>query len=366
MMFKNRFRPLLGLLCLALPAAAQTGAVASIGAAPPKADGRRAAAANSFLPLGTPGDPVGAPFLGYLSRPDGSIFGYRGVPGGAGAVRYTGPSAEPASVAISSAAGYLLTIQSGSDALVLTRLSLPLLQRSELLPGHGADLVVVSARGPSALAHDRESGRLAFWTGLPDEPSLSGFASVAGLPGAVTALAVSDDGLQAVAAFSEEGSGAVYLLTPGGEPFRVTSVSSVRGLAYRTDSHTAYAVDYEAASLLRLDGTETAAIAGAGAGLRRPLGVAALSRDRIAVLDEETDGLLVFDEAGALLATAGCACAATGLAVLSQDTLAFTANRLGAAAAVDLSGAEPHIYYLPVSAEDAASAPSLPLRARRR
>ena len=276
------FRPsypvvtLLGLLLGAAPGHAQVAAKA-LGASPValSADSGKAAPQEG---------PIRGPLLGYVFDP--ASLGVRPLPGIPGA-SYVGNSLPigftPELVEVSPNHSYALGVEAGTGNLFVVDLrpDLPAAERLTTVTA-GVDRIFFSPLGKAVALYRRGPKQVEILTGLPDQPSHDGRVDLAGMPGVLTALAVSDDG-QALAAASAQGDGGVLFAGGPGEELRpVGPLGRASALSFFNYSQDLLVADIGRNEVVRVRdiqaGAEWTVLASRQDGLDHPAAVAA-SRD---------------------------------------------------------------------------------------
>jgi hypothetical protein len=364
------------LVCLLLSVAPLQAQLAGTAALKPRpATDRKAASATTRVAVTSATDPVGGPLIGYAARADGSgVYPLQGFPGAAfpgprmSLLRAGGPAV------ISSVGGYALARGDQQGELLIYGLrpgaGSGMLAPATFRAGVKADQIVLSPLGKVALLYDRERKQVEVLAGFPGQPFSLYTSSLADLSGLLTALAVSDDGAVALAAFSSEnGSGEIYALRPGSAASQAAVVSRVVHLSFIPGTRNALAADYDRSQVLMLeDGGRQGAqlLAGRGDGVQSPIAVEASSAGSVVVVNEASGTLVVVSSGQSTPLLFACGCVPTGLQRLKNpDSFRLTSG--GGVQAVLQAGDAPDVFYIP-AAEEPVSQPSdsqAPARTRR-
>jgi len=353
------------LAVVAVPVQAQLTGTAAVNSR--LAADAKAASGPARVALTESSDLVGGPLIGYAARADRSgVYPLHGFPGAA----FPGPALTLAQAAgipvVSSVGGYALAAGERPGELLVYALK-PGTASGRLLPssfdvGIQPDRIVVSPLGRVALLYDRGRREIEVLAGLPGRPISLYTASLGGLPGVLTALAVSDDGAVSLAAFSSAtGSGEIYALRRGAPASLAGSVSRVVHMSFVPDTRDGLAADYERGQVLLLrdggrEGVEL--LAGRSDGVRAPAAVEASTQGSVFVVNEGSQTLLMLPSAqpGAP-GLIRCGCAATGLERLKDpDSFRLTAGA-GVIAVLESVRGQPSVFHIPAG-EDADQQPS--------
>jgi hypothetical protein len=326
------FRPGLAVLSLAGLLIAGCAAPAP-GQVAAKALSPSSVALNTDSSNAAPGEgPVRGPILGYVF--DQGSLGIRALPGIPGASYLGNPlplgfTAEFAEVSPSHQ--YALGVEAGTGRLFVIDLR-PELPAAEPFPSAapGADRIFFSPLGKAAALYHRESKQAEILTGFPDQPSREGNMDLAGLPGVLTALAVSDDG-QLLAAAASQGSsrsesGALYAGSPGEDLRPVGPLGRAAALSFFNDSQDLLIADAGRSEVIRVRnihaGAEWTVLASQQDGIRQPSAVAA-SRDNNTAFAADVAGRRVawIPLAGGPVEFADCPCKPTQLSALAAGSV---------------------------------------------
>ncbi|MGA8026352.1 MAG: hypothetical protein WB992_04350 [Bryobacteraceae bacterium] len=187
-----------------------------------------------------------APTLGFIAGPTtNQITPILGIPG---AARLGDPLLLPntvTSVHIAPGHAYALIEQGAGGPICVAILRGAALGESIIplpIAGaiHQADLLAFSPTGSSALLYSQQMNRFQVVTGLPGSPSVSGDFPNASVGGAVSRLAISDDGKALLMA---DDTGAVSFLAPDSGPVPVYQSPNMSALIFLAKTHDAVVCD---------------------------------------------------------------------------------------------------------------------------
>jgi hypothetical protein len=224
-------------------------------------------------------------------------------------------------LAVSSVRGYALGVRESDDAVVFVRLRPDgrTLLVARTLPEASADRIVLSPQGSAALLYERQRSLLRVFAGFPEAPFAVADLSLEGLPGVLTALAVSDDGGVALAAVSAaDGPGSIFVLTPGSAPRWLGAAGLVPALSFAPASRGALIADAGANQILWSDDVSIAgpvrAVARLTDGIVAPAAVEAIEQSRrFLVVNRDGEGVWMGDLDGGPPERLSCACRPAGL-----------------------------------------------------
>ena len=294
--------------------------------------------------------PVRGPLLGFVSLQEDGVRPIRGIPGAASLGPAIAGIPEFRAAALSSLNGFLLGVRAVDDRLVL----ICGLGRREQLAGlpviaSGVSLLVLSPSERTAAIYDRPASRITVLKGLPDDPKVSWSAALDALPGELAALAVRDDGGEAMAA----AGGSLITVARGGDWRHIASVDGAVRLSYLNDSSDAVYVDAgrKRMHLLRRSegGISVIPLAGEADGLAAPEALA-LSRDnrRAFVANSDPAQVLVVDLRTGLIESTPCSCAVTGVTPLAGNAVfQISSTKNQAVCVFDGTRSEPRLSYIP-------------------
>ncbi len=254
---------------------------------------------------------VSVPLLGWL--PQGTeIRPIHGLPGGAVLAPALNVGHRLANIAVSPSENYVLATdaQSGVPLLIQPGVSL-----TTLAAPAKPDRIVTSPRGSSAALYYSANGLLEIVSGLPASPS---FRSIG--VGAVSAIAVSDDG-QSLAAASSAG---VYEWGPDGAALQLYSGSDAGALAFFSNS----------ANLAIATATQILSVTGAGPavlyqGSLQPAGLGISFDNRKIVLADHDGTVYSIDAQTGAPSTLNCGCTPGGVFPMGGAVFRLTATDVG-------------------------------------
>jgi len=171
-----------------------------------------------------------------------------------------------------------------------------------------SERIVFSANGASAVLWAPQSDRFQVISGMPERPESHAPFSISGLPGSVTAAAVTNDGsaLLVIANDGENKSALYRVSTAGGEARPAEFLLPLeRGVAvsFLNGGRDAIAADAGSAQIFHIRDLEGAReillLAGAGDGVDRPAAIAqTVDNKRILVVNTGSRSILVVDPSG--------------------------------------------------------------------
>jgi hypothetical protein len=349
--------------------------LAGTAALKPRPEADRKAAGSTRVAVAATVEPVGAPVIGYAARADGSgVYSLQGFPGAA----FPGPPLSlvraAGSAVVSSAGGYALARGDQGELLIYglrPNSNSGMLAPATFRAGVKADQIVLSPLGQTALLYDRGRKEVEILAGFPGQPYSLFRAALSGLHGVLTALAVSDDGSVALAAFSlGDGAGEVYALRRDAQASQVAAVGRVVHLSFAPGTRNALAADYDRNQVLILrDGGRQGAelLAGRGEGVQAPVAVETSSAGTVVVVNEASAALVVIGSGQPSPGLFSCGCIPTGLERMKDPDSFRLTTQGGVQAVLKASGGSPDLFYIPAS-EDLASQPTgsqAPARIRR-
>ncbi len=325
----NSLKTLAGLLiaaCAASPAHAQVAAKA-LRAAPVAMSVESGKAASEQ-------GPIRGPMLGYVF--DASSLGIRPLPGIPGASYVGSPMPldfTPSLVEVSPSRDFALGVEAGSGALFVIDLRSGLPSSGRLTAvSAGANRIFYSPSGGSAALYYRRARQVEIVTGLPDHGASPGRIDLAGLPGMLTALAVSDDG-KALAAAASQGSansrsasGTLFVGSPGQDLHPVGPLGNASALAFLPGTHDLLVADSGRGEvdLVRnaTAGANWTVLASGRDGLGQPVAVAASSDNRTVFAVSSGDSRIAWIPlSGGPVEFVNCSCTPTGLDALAAGSV---------------------------------------------
>jgi hypothetical protein len=272
--------------------------------------------------------PIRGPVLGYVVDP--TTLGVRPLPGipGASYVGNTLPIGFTAKfVEISPSHDYALGVEAGSGDLFVIDLrpEIPAAERLTTVNA-GIDRIFHSPLGKAVALYYRQAKQVEILVGLPDEPSRQGRVDLVGMPGVLTALAVSDDGKVLAAASSQGDSGALFAAGPGQELRQAGPLGRASALSFLNDSQDLLVADIGRNEVVRIrniqQGAEWTVLASRQDGLNQPAAVAASRDNRTAFAVDSADRRIAWMPlSGGPVEFVDCPCTPTGLNALAQGSV---------------------------------------------
>ena len=312
-------------VCAASPANTQAAA---------KALGASAVALTAESGKDAPQDgPIRGPVLGYVFDPAAS--GIRPLPGIPGA-SYVGNAMPigftPSLVEVSPSQDYALGVEAGSGYLFVIdlRTGIPAAERLTAVSA-GVDRIFFSPSGKAAALYYRRGKEIGILTGLPDGVSSPQHIDLAGMPGMLTALAVSDDGKALAAASSQatgsrSDTGTLFVGSPGGDLRPVGPLGRASALSFLNDSQDLLVADIGRNEVVRVRniqaGAEWTVLASRQDGLQQPVAVAASRDNRMAFAVSSSDRQIAWIPlSGGPVEFVSCSCAPTTLSALATGSV---------------------------------------------
>jgi hypothetical protein len=324
------FRPRKPLLLL-------TGLLLIAGYAPSPADAQVAAKALKAPPAaltspsGTAASqegPIRGPMLGYVFDP--TSLGLRpllGIPGASYVGNALPIGFTPSLVEVSPSHGYALGIEAASGDLFLIDLrpDPPTTERLTTVSA-GVDRIFYSPLGKAVALYYRQPKQVEILTGLPGEVSRTGRVGLAGMPGVLTALAVSDDGKTLAAAASQGDGGALYAGSPGEDLQLVGPLGRAPALSFLNDSQDLLVADLGRDEVVRIrnikSGAEWTVLASREDGLDQPVAVSASRDNTTAFAVNAADHRIAWMPlSGGPVEFLDCPCKPAGLSALTAGSV---------------------------------------------
>ncbi|HVX66587.1 MAG TPA: hypothetical protein VHA11_08300 [Bryobacteraceae bacterium] len=287
------------------------------------------------------------PWLGMLFDPgSGSLRPLRGLPGAA----TLGPA-----LALPAPLDRVRAAQRGGFALGLNRADGAVVEVTAFgtrkLAGvaPSPDEIVFSPSGTRAALYYSAAGTVQVLSGFPSAPARSASLDFSMLPGALAALAVSDDGLVLAACSTGADSAVVYAAARMRPAAPVFTARSVAALGFLGASRDALMADASAGLIYRLRDASAVIVAGAGEGVSRPIALASTEDGRRAVIVNSGGApLVVLDLTGGPARTVACSCH-TALAEPLAGNAVFRLTAPGASRLwlLDAERAEPRLFFVP-------------------
>jgi sugar lactone lactonase YvrE len=325
--FRHSVWTLAGLLiagCALSPAPTRGAAKAEASAAALIADSGKAAPQDG---------PIRGPLLGYVFDPASS--GIRPLPGipGASYVGNAMPIGFTSSlVEVSPSQNYALGVEAGTGYLFVIdlRLGIPAAERLTAVNA-GVDRIFFSPSGQAAALYDRQARQVEILTGLPETSANQGRIDLTGMPGMLTALAVSDDGKVLAAASSQatgsrSESGTLFVSSPGENLHPVGPLGRASALSFLNDSQDLLVADIGRNEVVRVrnprTGAEWTVLASRQDGLDQPVAVAASRDNSTAFAVSAADNKIAWIPlSGGAVEFVDCPCKPTGLNALTSGSV---------------------------------------------
>lgn len=324
--------------------------------------GVRAEASRQGANDASDGIHISGPVLGYIYDPAlAQIRPIFGIPGAATMGAPLGFGLNLARAAVSPQHDYALVEPDGNPGLAVLRLP-PATSVPRLIPDAmaGAERVIFSPTGNSVILYDAIKQKVQIITGLPGAPSVAGEVDVSTVGGPITALAVSDDAAAILAGVSQDGAGALWLLSPGGHVHVVFPAGNPSAVAFLRNSHDAVMADGTLNTVYFLrDVTgagEPVFLAGKGEGISGPVAVAVSDDNRqILIANSQPGSVAQVDLSSGTLTLVPCDCAVVGLQRLNGNAVFRVMEASdGLVRLFDGDAAEPRILLVPADARSGA------------
>ena len=213
-----------------------------------------------------------------------------------------------------------------------------------------ADRIVLGSAAWSAAAYNSASRRLQLLRGLPWEPEVTREIDISAFDGVVTALAVSDDGRNALVAFSTDETSSVWIFAVDEDPKSILSAGRVVSISFTAGAADALIVDerHRVVYLMSAENASTV-VAGEADGIEAPV-AAQSSRDRkfVFVAAAGNGRILIFNMEDGSRRELTCPCSLQGLTRMSEEAV----FRLGEASdgpmwLLDAASSEPRLVFVP-------------------
>ena len=305
---------------------------------------------------------VDGPVLGFVF--DHSIGGVRPILGMPGASLFGEPiglGIDTSRAAISNIGGYALGVAGDSGRVMLVR---DLASRASSVALDDAapapDRIVLSANGTAAALLYRDRSAIQVFAGLPSSPQPRGEISLFGLPGPLSAIAISDDGGSVLAGAREgEGRESVMLLSPGADPRVLGSAGRVAAAAFFAGRPDAVFADSAAGTVFWVRDVRGAAefvpLPGGG-GFAKAVALQVTADNRKVVV-AGAGNVTALDLEGGAPAVSKCDCAISALDRLRGNSV-FRVTELSANPSwlFDASGPEARFLFVPAGAGESSRA----------
>ncbi len=213
--------------------------------------------------------------------------------------------------------------------------------------------VVLSPTGSAALVLGAGSSRGFLLSGLPDSPQLAGTLDLELLPGALGAVALSDDARAVVAVVSGESGHALYRLAPGQTLVRLWVPGEAPAVAFFDHRPDVVLVDRTNDQVLKIrdvaGDAEVTLLAGREHGMLSPRAVRPYPNgQRLAVLHSDGRTIAIVDVAGGVLHHVACECTPAGIERLGPGALfRLTDASQPPVWLLDGEGPEPRVLFVP-------------------
>jgi hypothetical protein len=252
---------------------------------------------------------ISGPFLGFVFDPQAS--GLRPIVGTPGA-SLMGDPLDPGTrigrAEISPRQDYAL-VSIGDEIRVLRFGDRSL----RTLPDAAADRIAISPSGRAAVLYRRETNSFQVFASLPDSIATARMTRLMDRGAGLTAIAVSDDGLALLAAFSDGVSGGVFVVGAEGDARLIQPARRASAIAFLANGHDALIADASEDKLWLVrdvaGSSNALLIAGERDGVAGPVAVASSAdNQRALVANSRSSTVAVFDLSGGAPAVVSCPC----------------------------------------------------------
>ena len=189
----------------------------------------------------------------------------------------------------------------------------------------GPDRMVLSPTGGAAALYYGGGQTIQVIDGLPNTPVPAKQIDASALPGPLTALAVSDDGLMVLAGTSGTNGGSIYALTPGGTARQIAQLQEATAVAFLKGSHNAWVVDRLQNTVFQWQGSgggQFTTIATEAQGISGPIAAeSSLDGQRLIVANSASGTVSSIGLANSQTAQVKCNCRIAGLARLTGSSV---------------------------------------------
>ena len=211
--------------------------------------------------------------------------------------------------------------------------------------------MAASPTGSAMAFYFRNENRLQIASGLPASPEVGPGIDLAGIPGLLSSLAVSDDGRAALVAVADGGTGAVYLVTSEQKRI-IAQAGDVRAMTFLTNSLSAVIADTTANEVRLLDDVMGAAatqiLAEESRGISHPLALqVSTDNSRVFILNSGAQAITIVDRATGLLSHLPTNGSASRLQRLGGDVFQLTDDLRQSTLLFDATSPEPRIVFVP-------------------
>jgi hypothetical protein len=220
----------------------------------------------------------------------------------------------------------------------------------------GAERVAASPTGSAMAFYFRNENRLQIASGLPASPEVGPGVDLAGIPGLLSSLAVSDDGRATLVAVTDGSTGAVYLVTSEQKRI-IAQTGDVRAMTFLTNSLSAVICDTTANEVRLLDDVMGAAatqiLAEESSGISHPLALqVSTDNSRVFILNSGAQAITIVDRATGLLSHLPINGSASRLQRLGGDVFQLTDDLRQSTLLFDATSPEPRIVFVPQAASE--------------
>jgi hypothetical protein len=314
-----------------------------------QADARQAAEGSSNAVR------IEAPILGFVFDPAAAgLRPIHGIPGAAVMGERLDLGFEIASAAISPQHNYALVESDDPPGLSLVLLAAGPASL-QLIPDavRGADQILFSPRGDSALLYRATARRIQVLAGMPKAPSLIREIDTSVLLEPISALAISDDARAVLVAVGRGGAGTIWLFADDGGVRFIAAVGQASAVTFLSNSHDAVVADRLFNYVYQLKDVTGSAdslfLAGEREGIAGPVAVA-LSDDnqRVFIANSVSGTVLSLSLAGGAAVVVPCDCSIKELHRLSGSAVfRLTEPSAGPMLVFDGDSSEPRFVYVP-------------------
>jgi len=215
----------------------------------------------------------------------------------------------------------------------------------------GADQVAVSPTGSAMAFYHRIDQQLRIVSGLPDSAEIRPGINLSDLPGRLSSLAVSDDGLVSLVAITDGETGAIYLVQAG-EKRVVALCRDVRAMTFLANSLNAAMADTAANEVRLLNNVTGAAtsqiLAEETRGISHPLAVqVSTDNSRIFCLNSGVGAITTVDLNSGSLTHLAIGGSASRLQRLGGDVFQLTGDLRQSTLLFDAESPEARIVFVP-------------------
>jgi len=298
------------------------------------------------------GQGLQGPKLGFIFDPVAQgIRPIWGIPGEAALGSPANYGGQVTRAAVSPRGVYALAEVAGTSGVSLVTLSAaaPGALIAGVLPG--ADRIAFSPSGDSAVLYHEAPGKIQVVTGLPGAPQLSGEITTGKLPGAVSALAVSDGAGAILVAASGGQTGSVLRLSIAGGMTPLLSGQAPSSIAFLRGQDDALIADRLANTVTLIQSVSGTAqvrtVAGSLEGIRQPVAVASSLDNTRAIVANAGSSFTTVTLASGTAQSVACKCQMTDLSRL-KGTAVFQAGTSADGSVVVFDGdrSQPRVLFL--------------------